>query len=59
MDKVLFFKMDAHIRDFTMQEAKKGLGGSVVFVARNRFVFLDNIHNQVIIKNLKMKPRKS
>ena len=35
-----------------MQEAKKGLGGSAVFVARNRFDVLDKNHNQVTIKNL-------
>lgn len=40
-------------RSDTMQEAKKGLGGSAVFVARNRFAVLDKNHNQVTIKNLK------
>lgn len=40
-------------RSDTTQEAKRGLGGSAVFVARNRFAVLDKIHNQVMIKNLK------
>nr|KJB77745.1 hypothetical protein B456_012G154500 [Gossypium raimondii] len=36
-----------------MQEAKKGLGSSAIFVARNRFAVLDKGNNQVLIKNLK------
>lgn len=44
---------DSHGRSDTVQEAKKGLGGSAVFVARNRFAVLDKNHNQVTIKNLK------
>ncbi|QHO26518.1 hypothetical protein HN51_023619 [Arachis hypogaea] len=36
-----------------MQEPKKGLGGSTVFVAMNRFVVLDKTSNQVPVKNLK------
>eukprot|EP00252_Welwitschia_mirabilis_P021041 TRINITY_DN5284_c0_g1_i1.p1 TRINITY_DN5284_c0_g1~~TRINITY_DN5284_c0_g1_i1.p1 ORF type:complete len:1221 (-),score=281.99 TRINITY_DN5284_c0_g1_i1:440-4102(-) len=35
------------------QDAKRGLGGGAVFVARNRFAVLDKSHNQVLIKNLK------
>ncbi|GLJ44328.1 hypothetical protein SUGI_0928100 [Cryptomeria japonica] len=34
-------------------EAKRGVGGSAVFVARNRFAVLDKSHNQVLIKNLR------
>ncbi|CAI8616908.1 unnamed protein product [Vicia faba] len=36
-----------------MQEPKKGLGGSAVFVARNRFAVLEKSSNQVLLKNLK------
>lgn len=35
------------------QEAKRGLGSSAVFVARNRFAVLDKNHNQILIKNLR------
>ncbi|PWA77330.1 ribosomal protein S21 family protein [Artemisia annua] len=37
----------------TVQDAKKGSGGSAVFVARNRFAVLDKTTNQVLVKNLK------
>uniref|UniRef100_A0A0E0LYG5 Uncharacterized protein n=1 Tax=Oryza punctata TaxID=4537 RepID=A0A0E0LYG5_ORYPU len=36
-----------------LQEAKKGAGGSAVFVARNRFAVLEKSRNQVLVKNLK------
>jgi len=36
-----------------MQDPKKGVGGSAVFVARNRFAVLDKGSNQVSVKNLK------
>ncbi|KAG1362151.1 coatomer subunit alpha-1 [Cocos nucifera] len=36
-----------------MQEARKGSGGSAVFVARNRFAVLDKSNNQALVKNLK------
>ncbi|KAI4299844.1 hypothetical protein L6164_033268 [Bauhinia variegata] len=36
-----------------MQDAKRGSGGSAVFIARNRFAALDKSNNQVLIKNLK------
>ncbi|KAI9124079.1 hypothetical protein K1719_005379 [Acacia pycnantha] len=36
-----------------MQDAKKGAGGSALFVARNRFAVLDKSNNQVLLKNLK------
>lgn len=36
-----------------MQDAKKGAGGSAVFVARNRFAVLDKSSNQALVKNLK------
>ncbi|CAL0302546.1 unnamed protein product [Lupinus luteus] len=36
-----------------VQDAKKGLGGSAVFVARNRFAVLDKSNNQILLKNLK------
>ncbi|KAJ7296704.1 hypothetical protein O6H91_Y105600 [Diphasiastrum complanatum] len=35
------------------QEAKRGLGASAVFVARNRFAVLDKVHNQILFKNLR------
>lgn len=35
------------------QEAKRGAGGSAVFIARNRFAVLDKSSNQVLVKNLK------
>ncbi|KAM7258185.1 hypothetical protein ACFE04_013926 [Oxalis oulophora] len=37
----------------SMQEAKRGPGGSAVFVARNRFAVLEKGTNQVLVKNLK------
>uniref|UniRef100_A0A0E0D5J6 Uncharacterized protein n=1 Tax=Oryza meridionalis TaxID=40149 RepID=A0A0E0D5J6_9ORYZ len=36
-----------------LQDAKKGAGGSAVFVARNRFAVLEKSSNQVLVKNLK------
>ncbi|KAJ7978509.1 Coatomer, alpha subunit [Quillaja saponaria] len=36
-----------------MQDAKRGVGGSALFVARNRFAVLDKVHNQILVKNLK------
>lgn len=35
------------------QEAKRGMGTSAVFVARNRFAVLDKNHDQILIKNLR------
>ncbi|KAJ4832155.1 hypothetical protein Tsubulata_015999 [Turnera subulata] len=40
-------------RGDTVPEAKRGAGGSAVFVARNRFAVLDKSSNQVLVKNLK------
>ncbi|XP_077221600.1 coatomer subunit alpha-1-like [Tasmannia lanceolata] len=40
-------------RGDTVQEAKRGVGGSAVFVARNRFAVLDKSNNQALVKNLK------
>lgn len=40
-------------RGDTVQEAKRGVGGSAVFVARNRFAVLEKTSNQVLVKNLK------
>ena len=37
-------------RNDTTQEAKRGLGGYIAFVARNRFAILDKSHNQMRIK---------
>nr|WDD38917.1 coatomer subunit alpha-1 [Fagopyrum tataricum] len=44
---------DSFGRGDMAQDAKKGLGGSAVFVARNRFAVLDKSSNQVLVKNLK------
>ncbi|KAK6131252.1 hypothetical protein DH2020_035009 [Rehmannia glutinosa] len=35
------------------KDAKRGIGGSAVFVARNRFAVLEKSTNQVLVKNLK------
>ncbi|KAL9687190.1 hypothetical protein QQ045_031588 [Rhodiola kirilowii] len=40
-------------RGDNVPEAKKGQGGSAVFVARNRFAVLERSTNQVLVKNLK------
>ncbi|KAF8377888.1 hypothetical protein HHK36_031276 [Tetracentron sinense] len=40
-------------RGDAVQEAKKGNGGSAVFVARNRFAVLDKGSNQVLVKSRK------
>lgn len=37
----------------TMQDAKRGIGSSAVFVARNRFAVLEKSTNQVVVKSLK------
>ena len=34
------------------QDPKRGMGGSAVFIARNRFAVLDKSSNQLLIKNL-------
>eukprot|EP00884_Botryococcus_braunii_P010188 jgi/Botrbrau1/19170/Bobra.0077s0079.1 len=34
-------------------EAKRGMGASAVFIARNRFAVLDKSSNQILIKNLR------
>ncbi|KAH9606042.1 hypothetical protein KSS87_006679 [Heliosperma pusillum] len=36
-----------------VQDAKRGLGNSAVFIARNRFAVLERSSNQVLVKNLK------
>lgn len=40
-------------RGDTLPDVKRGVGGSCVFVARNRFAVLDKGNNQVLVKNLK------
>ncbi|KAK2971508.1 hypothetical protein RJ640_020914 [Escallonia rubra] len=37
----------------TVHESKRGIGGSAVFVARNRFAVLEKSSDQVLVKNLK------
>ncbi|XP_030549540.1 coatomer subunit alpha-2-like [Rhodamnia argentea] len=44
---------DSAGRGDSVQEAKRGAGGSAVFVTRNRFAVLDKSSNQVLVKNLK------
>ncbi|KAI7731312.1 hypothetical protein M8C21_002588, partial [Ambrosia artemisiifolia] len=44
---------DSFSKGDTAQEAKRGVGGSAVFVARNRFAVLEKSTNQVLVKNLK------
>ncbi|XP_042009696.1 coatomer subunit alpha-1-like isoform X2 [Salvia splendens] len=44
---------DSYGRGDTAQEAKRGAGGSAVFVARNRFAVLEKSSNLVLVKNLK------
>ncbi|CAK9178462.1 unnamed protein product [Ilex paraguariensis] len=44
---------DSFGRGDTVQDAKRGVGGSAVFVARNRFAVLEKSSNQVLVKNLK------
>ncbi|CAO2834625.1 unnamed protein product [Amaranthus hypochondriacus] len=44
---------DGSGRGDLVQEAKRGLGNSAIFVARNRFAVLERSSNQVSLKNLK------
>ncbi|KAL6493066.1 hypothetical protein OROGR_032825 [Orobanche gracilis] len=44
---------DSYGRGDTVQDAKRGIGGSAVFVARNRFAVLEKSTNQIVVKNLK------
>ncbi len=40
------------MRGLPAQEGKRDVGGSTVFIARNRFAVLDKSSNQLLIKNL-------
>ncbi|KAF5182466.1 Coatomer subunit alpha [Thalictrum thalictroides] len=44
---------DSNGKGDALQDVMRGVGGSAVFVARNRFAVLDKINNHVIVKNLK------
>nr|GMC52242.1 coatomer subunit alpha-1-like [Ipomoea batatas] len=44
---------DSYGRGDTVQDAKRGSGGSAVFIARQRFAVLEKSTNQVLVKNLK------
>ncbi|KAL8523966.1 hypothetical protein ACS0TY_013793 [Phlomoides rotata] len=44
---------DSYGRGDVVQDAKRGIGGSAVFIARNRFAVLEKSTNQVMVKNLK------
>ncbi|KAI9180850.1 hypothetical protein LWI28_008710 [Acer negundo] len=51
--ELYFIPKDSIGRSDSVQDAKKGLGGSAIFIARNRFAVLDKSTNQVLVKNLK------
>ncbi|KAK0582815.1 hypothetical protein LWI29_029895 [Acer saccharum] len=51
--ELYFIPKDSIGRGDSVQDAKKGLGGSAIFIARNRFAVLDKSTNQVLVKNLK------
>ena len=51
--ELYFIPKDSIGRGDSLQEAKRGPGGSAVFVARNRFAVLEKSNNQVLVKNLK------
>jgi len=51
--ELFLFPKDSVGRIDAMQEAKRGLGGPVVFAACNQFAVIDMSHNQVMIKNLR------
>ncbi|KAH7575011.1 hypothetical protein ACOSP7_005567 [Xanthoceras sorbifolium] len=51
--ELYFIPKDSIGRSDSVQDAKKGLGGSAIFIARNRFAVLDKSSNQVLVKNLK------
>ncbi|KAL8129264.1 hypothetical protein V2J09_018419 [Rumex salicifolius] len=44
---------DSFGRGDVAQDVRRGVGGSAVFVARNRFAVLDKTSNNVLVKNLK------
>jgi hypothetical protein len=44
--------VDALFAKISQQEAKRGLGTTAVFIARNRFAVLDKGANQIQIRNL-------
>ncbi|CAN1836472.1 Coatomer subunit alpha-1 [Linum perenne] len=51
--ELYIIQKDNMSRGDTVQEARRGAGGSAVFIARNRFAVLDKSSNQVLVKNLK------
>ncbi|KAK9926266.1 hypothetical protein M0R45_023507 [Rubus argutus] len=51
--ELYFVPRDSISRGDSTQDAKRGVGGSAVFVARNRFAVLEKITNFVLVKNLK------
>ncbi|CAN0854504.1 Coatomer subunit alpha-1 [Linum grandiflorum] len=51
--ELYIIQKDSISRGDTVQEAKRGVGGSAIFIARNRFAVLDKAGNQVLVKNLK------
>ncbi|XP_073138124.1 coatomer subunit alpha-3-like [Henckelia pumila] len=53
MSSMLFGKTASCGGVNTMREAKRGVGGSAMFVTQNRFAVLEKSSNQVLVKNLK------
>ncbi|CAN1150612.1 Coatomer subunit alpha-1 [Linum perenne] len=51
--ELYIIQKDTISRGDTVQDAKRGAGGSAIFIARNRFAVLDKSSNQVLVKNLK------
>ncbi|XP_050376939.1 coatomer subunit alpha-1-like [Argentina anserina] len=51
--ELYFIPKDSITRGDSAQDAKRGVGGSAVFVGRNRFAVLEKTTNNVFVKNLK------
>jgi len=51
--ELYFVPKEVFGRSDLVPDAKRGAGGSAVFIARNRFAVLDKSSNQVLVKNLK------
>lgn len=51
--ELYFIPKDSYGRSDVVQDAKRGTGGSAVFIARNRFAVLERSTNQVLVKNLR------
>ncbi|KAJ8450920.1 hypothetical protein Cgig2_032545 [Carnegiea gigantea] len=51
--ELYFVPKEVFGRSDLVPDAKRGAGGSAVFIARNRFAVLDKSSNQVLVKSLK------